>query len=134
MLNITQRNEVIQMIWLVNMLIILLLTFWYATIQSRKGDLRRIFFVYMLFKTNYIWILLRYVTFHIQLEIGLYVVSPTLQSLSRPFMRLWFYSAFIQIQFGSSVRSFYWNYTIKYSFRHSDVLLLSGSLEYISIQ
>ena len=43
------------------MLIILLLTFWYATIQYRKGELKWIFFVYMFFKTNYIWILLRYV-------------------------------------------------------------------------
>ena len=134
MLNITLRNKVIQMIWLVSMLVILLLTFWYATIQSRKGDLRWIFFEYMFFKTNYIWILLRYVTFHIQKEIGLYVMSPTLESFNKPFIRLWFYAAFTQIEFGLSLRSFHWNYTIKYSFRHSDVLLLSGSLEYISIQ
>ena len=106
MLNIMQRNEVIQMIWLVNMLIILLLTFWYATIQYRKGELRWIFFVYMFFKTNYIWILLRYVTFHVQVEIGFYVMSPTLESFNRPFMRLWFYTAFIQIEFGSSLRRY----------------------------
>ena len=116
------------MIWLVNMLIILLLTFWYTTIQYRKGKLRWIFFVYMFFKTNYIWILLWCVTFRMQVEIGLYVMSPTLESFNRPFMRLWFYAAFIQIEFGSSVWSFHWNYTIKYSFRHSDVLLFSGSL------
>ena len=68
--------------------------------QYRKGGLRWIFFVYMFFKTNYIWILLRYVTFHVQVEIGLYVTSPTLESFNRPFMRLWFYGAFIQIEFG----------------------------------
>ena len=134
MLNITLRNKVIQMIWLVSMLIILLLTFWYATIQSRKGDLRWIFFEYMFFKTNYIWILLRYVTFHIQVEIGLYVISPTLESFNTTFMRLWFYATLIQIEFGSNVRRFHWNYTKKYSFRHSDVPLLSGNLEYISIR
>ena len=59
----------------------------------------------MFFKTNYIWILLRYITFHIKVEIGLYVMSPTLESFNRPFMRLWFYIVFIQIEFGSSVRS-----------------------------
>ena len=90
MFNITKRNEVIQ-IWLVNMLIILLLTFWFAMIQYRKGQLRWIFFAYMFFKTNYSWILLWYVLFHIQVEIGLYVMSPTLESFNRPFMRLWFY-------------------------------------------
>ena len=132
MLNITKRNEVTQMIRLVNMLIILLLTFWYAMIQYRKGELKWIFFVYMFFKTNYIWILLRYVTFHILVEIGICIMSPTLESFNRPFMRLWFYAAFIQIEFGSSVWSFHWNYTIKYSFRHSDVPLFSGSLEYVS--
>ena len=105
MFNITKRNEVIQ-IWLVNMLIILLLTFWFAMIQYRKGQLRWIFFAYMFFKTNYSWILLWYVLFHIQVEIGLYVMSPTLESFNRPFMRLWFYAAFIQIEFGSSVRSY----------------------------
>ena len=73
-----------------------------------------IFFVYMFFKTNYIIISLRYVTFHVQVEIGLYVMSPTLKSFSRPFIRLWFYAAFSQIGFGSSVRSFHWNYTIKF--------------------
>ena len=88
------------------MLIILLLMFWYATIQYRKGKLRWIFFVYMFFKTNYIWILLRYVTFHVQVEIGLYVMSLTLKSFNRPFMRLWNCAAFIQIEFGSSVRSY----------------------------
>ena len=59
-----KRNEVNQTIWSVNMLIILLLTFWYVTIQYRKGELRWIFFVYMFFKTNYIWILLWYATLH----------------------------------------------------------------------
>ena len=49
------------MIWLVNMLIILLLTFWYATIQYRKGELRWIFFVYIFFKTNLNIITIRYV-------------------------------------------------------------------------
>ena len=77
-----------------NMLIILLLTFWYAMIQYRKGELRWIFFVYMFFKTNYIWIWLRYVTFHVQVETGLYVMSPALESFNRFFMRLWFYTAF----------------------------------------
>ena len=94
------------MIWLVNILIILLLMFWYATIEYRKGELRWTFFVYMFFKTNHIWILLQYVTFHMQVEIGLYVMSPTLESLNRPFMRLWFYAAFISTEFGSSVRSY----------------------------
>ena len=84
------------MIWLVNMLIILLLTFWYAMIQYRKGELKWIFFVYMFFKTNYIWILLRYVTFHILVEIGICIMSPTLESFNRPFMRLWFYAALIE--------------------------------------
>ena len=88
------------------MLIIFLLTFWFATIQYRKGKLRWIFFVYMFFKTNYIWILLRYVTFHVQVEIGLYVMSLTLKSFNRPFMRLWHCAAFIQIEFGWSVRSY----------------------------
>ena len=99
-------NEVIKTIWLVNMLIILLLTLWYATIQYRKGELRWIFFVYTFFKTNYIWILLWCVTFRMQVEIDLYVMSPTLESFNRPFMRLWFYAAFIQIEFESSVRSY----------------------------
>ena len=108
---------------LVNMLVILLLTFWYATIKYRKGKLRWIFFVYVFFKTNYIWILLQYVTFHVQKEIGLYVMSSTLKSFNRPFIRLWFYDAFIQIEF-----------TIKYSFRLSDMPLLSGNLEYVSVQ
>ena len=106
----------------------------HATIQNRKGKLMWIVFVYLFFKTNYIWILLQYVIFHIQVEIGLYIMSPTLKSFNRPFMKLWFYAAFIQIEFGSSVPSFHWNYTIKYLFRRSDVLLLSGSLEYVSIQ
>ena len=87
------------------MLIIFWLTFWYATIQYRKGELRWILFVYMFFKTNYIWILLRYVMFHVQVEIGLYVMLPTLESFSRPFMRLWFFT-FIQRKFGSRVRSY----------------------------
>ena len=39
--------------------------------------------------------------FHVQVEIRRYVTSPTLESLNRPFMRLWFYAAFIQIEFGS---------------------------------
>ena len=60
----------------------------------------------MFFKTNYIWTLLRYVTFHVQVEIGLYVMSLTLKSFNRPFMRLWNCAAFIQIEFGSSVRSY----------------------------
>ena len=88
------------------MLIIVLLTFWYSMIQYRKCELRWIFFVYMFFKTNYIWILLWCVTFHVQVEIGLYVMSPALESISRPSMRLWFYAAFIQIEFGSRVRSY----------------------------
>ena len=99
-------NEVIHTIRLVNVLIILLLTFWYTTIQYRKGDLRWIFFMSMFFKTNYIRMLLRYVTFHIQVEIGLYVMSPTIESFNRPFMRLWFCAAFTQIEFRSSVRSY----------------------------
>ena len=106
----------------------------HATIQNRKGKLMWIVFVYMFFKTNYIWILLQYVIFHIQVEIGLYIMSPTLKSFNRPIMKLWFYAAFIQIEVGLSVQSFHWNYTIKYLFRRSDVLLLSGSLEYVSIQ
>ena len=114
------------MIWLVNMLIILLLTFWYATIQYRKGELRWIFFVYMFFKTNYIWILLRYVTFHVWVEIGLYVMSPTLESFNRPFMRLWFYAAFIQIEFGSSVRS----YASRHHRRESRVLFIYLWIQY----
>ena len=60
----------------------------------------------MFFKTNYIWILPWCVTFHVQVEIGLYVMSPALESFNRPSMRLWFYAAFIQIEFGSSVRSY----------------------------
>ena len=87
------------------MLIILLLTFWYATTQYRKGELR-CFFVYMFFKTNYILILLRHATFRLHLEIGLYPMPPTLERFNRPFMRLWFYAAFIQIEFGSSMRSY----------------------------
>ena len=106
----------------------------HATIQNRKDKLMWIVFVYMFFKTNYIWVLLQYVIFHIQVEIGLYIMSPTLKSFNRPFMKLWFYAAFIQIEVGLSVQSFHWNYTIKYLFRRSDVLLLSGSLEYVSIQ
>ena len=94
------------MIWLVNVLIILLLTFWYALIQYRKGERRWIFFVYMFFKTSDIWILLQFITFHIQLEIGLFVMSPTLESFNRTFMRFWFYATFIQIEFGSSVQSY----------------------------
>ena len=71
--------------------IILLLMFWYTKIKYRKCKPGWIFFVYMFFKTNYIWILLRYVMFHIQVEIGLYIMSPTLESFNRPFMRLRFY-------------------------------------------
>ena len=74
MLNIMKRNEVVETIWLVNMLILFLLTFWYVTMQYRKGELRWVFFVYMFFKTNYIWILLQCVTFHIQVEISIYIV------------------------------------------------------------
>ena len=40
------------------------------------------------------------------MEIGLCVMSPTIESLNRPFVRLWFYAAFIQIEFGLSVRSY----------------------------
>ena len=108
------------MIWLVNMLIILLLTFWYATIQYRKGELRWIFFVYMFFKTNYIWILLWYVTFHVQVEIDLYVMPPTLESFNRPLLRLWFYAALIQIEFGSSM----WRY-LSYGLRRKSCVLLT---------
>ena len=36
---------------------------------------------------------------------GLCVMLPTLESFNRPFMRLWFYDMFIQIEFGMSVRS-----------------------------
>ena len=46
------NNEVNQTIWLVNMLIILLLTFWCATIQYRKGELTWILLVYMFFNLN----------------------------------------------------------------------------------
>ena len=108
--------------------------FRYATIQYSKGELKWIFFVYIFFKANYIWILLQYVMFHVKVEIGLYVMSPTLESFNRPFMRLWFYAEFIQIEFGFVIQSFHWNYTIKYLFRRSDVLLFSGSLEYVNIQ
>ena len=52
----------------------------------------------MFFKTNYIWILLRCVTFHIQVEFGLYVMSLTLKSFNRPFMRLWNYSNWVWIE------------------------------------
>ena len=101
-------------IWLVNMLIILLLTFWYATIQCRKGEL--IFFAYMFFETNYILILLWCVTFHVQVQISLYNMSLALESFNRPFMRLWFYTAFIQIEFGSSVSSisFTWKKNLRF--------------------
>ena len=71
--------------------------------------------------------------FHVQVEIGLYVLSPTLENFNRPFMRLWFYAVFIQIEFELIVWSFHWNYKIKYLLRHSDVLLLFGSLEYVLI-
>ena len=74
-------------------------TLWYNT----KDDLRWIFFVYMFFKTNFIWILLRYIKFHIQVEIGLYVMPSTSDSFNRPSMRLQFSPTFIQIEFGSSV-------------------------------
>ena len=40
-----------------------------------------------------------------------------LERFTRPYMRLWFYAAFIRIEFGSSVRSFHLNYTIKQTFR-----------------
>ena len=50
------NNEVNQTIWLVNMLIILLLTFWWATIQYRKGELTWIFLVYMFFNLNIVMI------------------------------------------------------------------------------
>ena len=58
--------------------------------QYKKGKLKWIFFVYIFFKSNYIWILLWYVTIQIQVEIGLYVMSPTLESTNKSFMRLWF--------------------------------------------
>ena len=74
-------------------------------IQYRKVELRWIFVVYMFFKTNCIWILLRYVTFHVQMEIGLYLTSPTLESLNRPFIRLWFYAVFIHIEFAEIERA-----------------------------
>ena len=102
-------------IWLVNnMLIILLLTFWHAMIQCRKGEL--IFFVYMFFETNYILILLWCVTFQVQVQISLYNMSLALESFNRPFMRLWFYTAFIQIEFGSSVSSisFTWKKNLRF--------------------
>ena len=51
--------------------------------------------MYMFFETNYIWILLQHIMFHVQVEIGLYVMLPTLESLNRLFMRLWFYATFI---------------------------------------
>ena len=50
--------------------------------------------------------LLRYITFHIQVEICLYVMLPTLESFNKTFIRLWFYAAFIQIEFDLGVRSF----------------------------
>ena len=78
----------------------------------------------MFFKTNYIWILLQYVTFHVQVEISLHVMSPTLESFNSPFMRLCFYAAFIQIEFGSSIWSFLSNYTIKYLYRRSHAFAL----------
>ena len=78
--------------------------------------------------------MLQHITFHVQVEIDLCVMSPTLVSFNRPFMRLEFHAAFIQIEFRSSRRSFHRNYTMKYCFRRSDVPLLSGSLEYISVQ
>ena len=106
------------------MLIILLLTFLYTTIQYRKGELRWILFVF--FKTNYIWILLRYVKYHVQVEIGLCVMSPTIESLNRPFVRLWFYAAFIQIEFGLSVRS----YASRRHRRKSCVLFTSLLIQY----
>ena len=94
-----------------NNIIILLFLLWYTTIQYRKRKLRWIFFVYMFFRINYSWRLLRFITFYIQVKIGLYVMLPTLESFNRPFMRLWFCTAFIQIEFGLSMRSFHWNYT-----------------------
>ena len=75
-------------------------------IQYRNYELMWIVFVYMFFKTNYIWILLWCVTFHVQVEIGLYAISTALESINRSFMRLWFYAAFIQIEFGSRVQSY----------------------------
>ena len=106
------------------MLIILLLTFGYATRQYRNGKLKWFFFVYMFFKTDYIWVLLQYVTFHVQVKIGLHVMSPTLESFNRPFMRLSFYATFIQIEFGSSVWGFHSNCTIKYLFWRSHAVAL----------
>ena len=62
--------------------------------------------MYIFFKTNYIWISLRYVTFQVQVEIGLYIMSPTLEGINRPFMRSWIYTMVIQIEFGSSMQSY----------------------------
>ena len=76
--------------------------------------------VYMFFKTNYIWILLWYVTFHVQVEIDLYVMPPTLESFNRPLLRLWFYAALIQIEFGSSM----WRY-LSYGLRRKSCVLLT---------
>ena len=42
----------------------------------------------MFSKAIYIRILLRYVTFHVQVEIDLYVMSPTLESFNGTFMIL----------------------------------------------
>ena len=38
--------------------------------------------------------------------IGLCVISPSLEIFNRTYMRLWLYTAFIQIEFGSSMQSY----------------------------
>ena len=79
-------HEVIQMIWLVNILIILFFNvlICYNTIQKRGTKVN--FLRWIFFKTNYIWILIWYVMFHVQVEIGLYM-SPTLEALPAHFMK-----------------------------------------------
>ena len=38
--------------------------------------------------------------------VGLCLMSPSLEIFNRTYMRLWLYTAFIQIEFGSSMRSY----------------------------
>ena len=101
--------------WLI-MLIILLLTFWYPynTIQKRRTKVN-----FYLCKCSLKPIIIEYCYDKLQTRSGNWLLRHVadLESFNRPYMRLWFYAAFIQIEFGSSVRSSYWNYTIKYSFR-----------------
>ena len=47
------------------------------------------------------------VMFHVQVEIGHDIMSPTFESFNRPFMRLCFYAMFIDIEFGLSMQSFH---------------------------